>query len=94
MPLTVRLDRSLERRLRAAAADEGMSVSDFVREAISERLDHGAGHASLWDRIAPSLVKDTSKGRRTKSAGKGGPHSEFAAGLEADAAAKWRRLDK
>jgi Ribbon-helix-helix protein, copG family len=57
-PLTVRIDASLDRRLQAAATREGVSVSDFVREAITERLDRGAVEcsSSLWERIAPSVV--------------------------------------
>src|SRR5947209_2106156 len=46
-PLTVRVDFKLERRLQAAAAQAGMSVSDFVREPIAERLDRGAADGSL-----------------------------------------------
>jgi hypothetical protein len=103
-PLTVRVDASLDRRLQATAAREGLSISDFVRQAIVERLDRGAVATSLWDRIAPSVVQRTSRGRTGRRAsaarsdvtsGNGGPrtntHTEFAAGLEAEAASAWRR---
>jgi len=56
-PLTVRVDANLDRRLQEAAAREGVSISDFVRAAISERLDGGPQVSSLWDRIAPSVVR-------------------------------------
>jgi len=124
-PLTVRVDFKLERRLQAAAAQAGMSVSDFVREAIAERLDRGAADRSLWDCIAPSVVGHDStgpgrrKGRASDPSGARGKgvttrstaperrsrggrqpitldddtHAEFAAGLEAEAATRWRRLD-
>ena len=91
-PLTVRLDANLERRLHSAAELEGISVSDFVRQAIGDRLDRGAAGSSLWDRVASSVVKNgSSRKRRTNE---GGTHSEFAVGLEAETATKWRRLDK
>jgi predicted transcriptional regulator len=90
-PLTVRLDPNLERRLHQAAVQEGVSVSEFVREAISDRIDRGAADSSLWDRIAPSVVKETA---RTTRAREGSAHAELAEGLEAEAATKWRRLDK
>jgi hypothetical protein len=125
-PLTVRVDTNLERRLQAAAAQEGMSISDFVREAIAERLDRGTADSSLWDRIAPSVVRRDSTGsprrkgrtsgrsgaqvtiadtgsaasvRRSRRSGRAGTtddgrHAEFAAGLEAEAATRWRRLDE
>src|SRR5215470_2900432 len=60
-PLTVRVDANLDRRLQAAALREGMSVSDFVRQAITEHLDRGAAESTLWDRIAPAVVR---RGRR------------------------------
>lgn len=60
-PLTVRVDANLDRRLQAAASREGVSVSDFVRQAITERLERGAAESSLWDRIAPVVVR---RGRR------------------------------
>ena len=64
-PLTVRVDANLDRRLQAAASREGVSVSEFVRQAITARLDRGAGESSLWDRIAPTVVRRGSgRGRR------------------------------
>jgi hypothetical protein len=96
-PLTVRLDAALERRVHAAAAQEGVSLSDFVRTAITDRLNRGATDNSLWDQIAPSVVRRRPRSGRAR----GGPpkrqpsgHEEFAAGLEAEAAKKWRRLDE
>ena len=47
-PLTVRVDANFDRRLQAAASREGVSVSEFVRQAITERLDRGAGESRLW----------------------------------------------
>jgi hypothetical protein len=61
-PLTVRLDANLDRRMQAAASREGVSVSDFVRQAITERLDRGVAESTLWDRIAPTVVR---RGRRS-----------------------------
>ena len=61
-PLTVRVDANLDRRLRAAALREGVSVSDFVRQAITEHLDRGAAESSLWDRIAPAVVRRGPRG--------------------------------
>jgi hypothetical protein len=102
-PLTVRLDAALERRVHAAAAREGISVSDFVRAAITDRLNGGTTDTSLWDQIGPSVVKPQSRrgraarsGRPIRTPSKAQPsiHQEFAAGLEAEAAKTWRRLDE
>ena len=117
-PLTVRLDANLERRLQAAASREGVSLSEFVRQAISERLDRGGAESTLWDRIAPVVVRRGRRGaastaRDTGSLGwlaepeprrragrghvrksKDDTHAEFAAGLEAQAADKWRRSEE
>ena len=64
-PLTVRVDANLDRRLQAAALREGVSVSEFVRQAITEYLDRGAAESTLWDRIAPTVVR---RGRRGAAA--------------------------
>ena len=56
-PVTVRVDANLDRRLQAAASREGVSVSEFVRQAIAERLDRRGAESSLWDRIAPVVVR-------------------------------------
>jgi len=90
--LTVRVDTNLERRLQAAAEQAGISVSEFVREAIAQRLDRGAAESSLWDRIAPSVVRRPQAGRQRRT-GDAETHAEFAAGLEAEAATTWRYLD-
>ena len=90
--LTVRVDTNLERRLHAAAAQAGSSVSEFVREAIAQRLDRGAADSSLWDRIAPSVVRRPQGGRQRRTED-GETHAEFAACLEAEAATRWRHLD-
>jgi predicted DNA-binding protein len=37
---SIRLDDELDTRVRAAAAAEGASVSEFIRRAASERADH------------------------------------------------------
>lgn len=39
MTLTVRLDEELETRLRQLAAEEGETVSEFVRKVIRERVE-------------------------------------------------------
>ena len=91
----MRVDANLDRRLQAAAAREGQSVSAFVREAITERLDRVAVDSSLWDRIAPSVLEPRPRGLSTKVTQPRkrdtSVHEEFAAGLEADAATKWQR---
>ncbi len=101
-PLTVRLDANLERRLQSAAAHEGVSVSALVREAITDRLDRSAAGSSLWDRIEPSVLKrgpsraprGSGPASRDSATAKRSTHQDFAAGLEAEAATKWRRLEK
>jgi len=52
-PQSVRLEPVFARRVHAAAAHEGLSVSAFIREAVQERTDRVLGGASLWDRIQP-----------------------------------------
>jgi hypothetical protein len=86
-PLTVRLEPALQRRLQAAAADQGVTVSDFVRDAIRQRLETGAVETSLWDRIEPLVLGGRRSRRRRPDASKA--HEEFARGLEADAK-RWR----
>src|SRR5947209_2170894 len=81
-PLTVRINATLDRRLQAAASREGVSVSDFVRLAIAERLDRGAGESSLWDRIAPIVVRTES--RRGSRAGASTPQDTEALGWLAE----------
>ena len=91
-PLTVRIDANLDRRLQTAAASEGLSVSDFVREAITERLDRGAVDSSLWEHCSKRRQAAAARsGEECHSAAEArrGAHAEFAAGLEADAASKW-----
>jgi hypothetical protein len=60
-PLTMRVGANLDRPLQAAALREGVSVSDFVRQAITAHLNRGAAESTLWDRIAPAVVR---RGRR------------------------------
>lgn len=43
MPLTVRLDDKLQTELRIRAERAGVSVSDYVREAIAEKLGREPG---------------------------------------------------
>jgi HicB-like protein involved in pilus formation len=93
-PLTLRLDANLEQRLHAAAARDGVSVSQFVRAAITDRLERGPAETSLWDRIAPSVVKRGTRPRIEDKTRAADSHAQLAIGLEAEAAAKWRRLDK
>ena len=44
-----RLTPELERRLEEASARAGMSVSDFIREAVEQRCDAVLGHSLLDD---------------------------------------------
>ena len=93
-PLTVRLDPALERRLQVAATQEGMSISAFVRAAITDRLNRGPSDATLWDAIAPSVVTPgTGRSAGRRAARQPSTHAAFVAGVEAKAAKKWRRLD-
>ena len=48
---SVRLGNELEARLRQAASREGVSESEFIREAVSERADSVLS-TSLEDRLA------------------------------------------
>jgi hypothetical protein len=80
--------------LQAAASQEGVSISAFVRAAITDRLNRGPSDATLWDAIAPSVVAPgagRSRGRR--AARQPSTHAAFAAGVEAKAAETWHRLD-
>jgi hypothetical protein len=51
----VRLDPELERQLQAAATRTGVSASDFIRQAVTERIERVLGTASLWERLGPIL---------------------------------------
>ncbi len=51
---SVRLDEDTERRIRDAAKLEGLSVSEFLRRAASERAERTLSH-SAHDRLADVL---------------------------------------
>ena len=51
--MSVRVDNELNRNLQAAAAREGVSVSDFVRAAVLERAERVLHGGSVWERIQP-----------------------------------------
>jgi hypothetical protein len=61
MPQSVRLEPELERQVHAAAALEGISVSEFLRAAARERAERvlGAGGPTLWDQIRPYVLEST-----------------------------------
>ena len=52
---SVRLDDELNRDVQAAAAREGVSVSEFVRAAVRERAERILSGVSLWERIQPII---------------------------------------
>lgn len=52
---SVRLDDGLDREVQAAAAREGVSVSDFIRAAVRERAQKVLAEESLWTRIQPII---------------------------------------
>lgn len=43
MTITVRIDEALEEKLRSRIEREGVGLSDFVRQAISEKLEREGG---------------------------------------------------
>jgi uncharacterized protein (DUF1778 family) len=61
MPQSVRLDPELERQVHAAAALEGVSVSDFIRTAARERAERVLGEKgpTLWEQIQPYVLEPT-----------------------------------
>jgi Protein of unknown function (DUF1778) len=61
MPRSVRLEPGLERQIHAAAALEGVSVSEFLRAAARERAERvlGRGGPTLWEQIQPYVLEPT-----------------------------------
>jgi hypothetical protein len=61
MPQSVRLDPELERQVHAAAAVEGVSISDFIRAAARERAERTLGlkGPTLWEQIEPYVLEPT-----------------------------------
>ena len=75
-PHSVRLDPVFERQVQAAAAHEGVSVSDFIRDAVKERTERVLGTLSLWDRIRPIVESMPRSGQTTDTASRA--HEAFA----------------
>jgi hypothetical protein len=75
-PQSVRLDAVFERQVQAAAAHEGVSVSDFIRDAVKERTERVLGTVSLWDRIRPIVESMPRSGQTTDTASR--THEAFA----------------
>jgi hypothetical protein len=71
---SVRLEAALERRIGLAAAQEGISVSEFIRRAAAERADialAGPTNAELLADVigvAPSNLDDGGVAHRVKDA--------------------------
>jgi len=61
MPQSVRLEPELKRQVHAAAALEGVSVSDFIRAAARERAERilGMRGPTLWEQIQPYVLEPT-----------------------------------
>jgi hypothetical protein len=64
---SVRLDAGLEARLERAASLRGESKSDFIRAAVTERIDATLG-ASLVDRLAHVIGQVNLGGGRAERA--------------------------
>ncbi|MHB8341494.1 MAG: ribbon-helix-helix protein, CopG family [Mycobacteriales bacterium] len=65
---SVRLDPELEEQVRKAAAAEGTSVSQFIREAISERTGRTQS-TDTADRLADVIGVVRVGGRRARRTG-------------------------
>src|SRR5262245_44936961 len=78
-PQSVRFDAVFERQVQAAAAHEGVSVSDFIRDAVKERTERVLGTVSLWDRIRPIVEGMPRSGQPTDTASRA--HEAFAEAL-------------
>lgn len=78
-PHSVRLHLALERELQSAAARAGVSVSDFIRQAVMERLEQALGSASLWERLEPILEELPERRETTDVASH--THAAFEEGL-------------
>lgn len=77
---SLRLDPDLDERVRNAAAQEGTSVSEFLRRAAAERAERVAGQPPS-ERLADVIGVVRSKGGRAARTGeafgealKGKPH--------------------
>src|SRR5260370_16802925 len=53
--MSMRFEDDVDRAVQAAAAREGISVSEFVRAAVRERAERILSGASLWERIQPII---------------------------------------
>jgi len=67
---SVRLDSTLEDRLRRAAAAEGASVSEFIRRAAAERADAvlGTSTSERWNDVIGVVHSGGGLARRTGEA--------------------------
>jgi hypothetical protein len=61
VPRSLRLEPELERQVHAAAALEGVSVSEFLRAAARERAERLLGDSgpTLWEQIEPYVLEPT-----------------------------------
>lgn len=72
MTITVRLPEQTEAELRARLADSGQALSDFVREAIAEKLDREAQQTKstpyeIWQRhFSGSRSGETDRSERAE----------------------------
>lgn len=66
MTISIRLDQETEAALRRRLAGEGMPVSEFIREAIREKLARGPDEASPYA-IGESLFGRYSSGETDRS---------------------------
>ncbi len=67
MTISIRLDSEIERRLRHRLADEGIRLSDFVREAIQEKLANQDDEAATPYELGKELFGCCSSGARDRS---------------------------
>ena len=66
---SIRLDATSEDRLKRAAEASGMSRSEFIRSAVSDRCDAVLGH-TLAERLQGSLGVIRSGGGRARRTGR------------------------
>lgn len=65
---SVRFDPELEAELERAARAEGVSYSEFIREAVARRCEEVLGE-SLLDRLEPVIATVRSSGGRASDTG-------------------------
>jgi hypothetical protein len=68
MTITVRLPAKLEKNLRARLDQRGIAVSDFVRDAIAEKLEREPGPAPSAYDLGKDIFGKYGSGRRDLSA--------------------------